>query len=585
MNYRPEITGLRAISVLAIILFHTEIATFRNGFIGVDIFFVISGYLITGLIINKSRDNTFSIGMFYLSRLKRLLPVLLVVLFICIPFAFIWLFDYQLRNFFQSLIAASLFSSNFLFLFEFQHYFSDQSTLRPLLHTWSLGVEWQFYITYPLLLLTLIKFGKRFTVAGIIFLTLLSALYVEFYLPGKVLQQYYLPQSRVWIFGLGALAYFAYQRLHRFKWRYSKSYALIGMLLMILPMFILIEEDNRAHYNSLFKWTNVPILGVWLVIVFVNHRDVVFRLLTSKLLVAIGMISYSLYLWHYPIFVFARIRISNITGFDYVGLILVALLLSTLSWKYIERYFKETDFISNKLYITVSAFLVCALFLVGGYGVKSYGTGDASYKSVNELDQLRILLGLNKGMAADCSSVGENSLCRTDEEPEILLWGDSFAMHMVDGFLSSNPEVKMEQATLSACSPFFNEFLVSKSNANVKRNKCLEFNSRVISYAENISSLKYIVISSRFSNYFYEPHLYLKQRKQRAVRDYDKVLKSIEALLSRLEKRGLKVIIIDEPWSPPPEKVLCAARSLKFRLDDEQYILGAGISQGTAQRY
>ena len=150
MQYRPEIDGLRALAVIPVLLFHAKFDFFKGGFIGVDIFFVISGYLITSIIYNEIKNNTFSIVNFYERRIRRIFPALFFVCFASIPFAWFWLLPSDFQDFSQSLVAVSLFSSNFLFWKE-SEYFSTAAELKPLLHTWSLAVEEQFYFFFPLL--------------------------------------------------------------------------------------------------------------------------------------------------------------------------------------------------------------------------------------------------------------------------------------------------------------------------------------------------------------------------------------------------------------------------------------------------
>jgi len=166
MKHRPEIDGLRALAVLPVILFHAGFQTFSGGFVGVDIFFVISGYLITSIILAEKQAGTFSLWRFYERRARRILPALFVMMLVCIPFAWMWMFPADLKGFFRSLAAVGSFSSNILFANE-SGYFDVAAELKPLLHTWSLGVEEQYYLIFPLCLLLAWRFGTR-RMAGVI---------------------------------------------------------------------------------------------------------------------------------------------------------------------------------------------------------------------------------------------------------------------------------------------------------------------------------------------------------------------------------------------------------------------------------
>ena len=160
LAHRPEIDGLRAIAVIPVIFFHAGLKTFSGGFVGVDVFFVISGYLITSIILNDIKARRFSFANFYERRARRILPALFVMLTLCLPFAWAWMFPSELREFANSLVSVCLFYSNILFWHQ-ANYFDVSSDLKPLLHTWSLAVEEQFYFIHPILLMLLVRFARR----------------------------------------------------------------------------------------------------------------------------------------------------------------------------------------------------------------------------------------------------------------------------------------------------------------------------------------------------------------------------------------------------------------------------------------
>ena len=174
MNYRPEIDGLRAVAVLPVILFHAGFLIFEGGFVGVDVFFVISGFLITNIILDELNKNEFSLTEFYERRARRILPALTIVMIACIPFTLIWFMPGDMKNFSESLISSSLFFSNILFWRE-SGYFEMSSELKPLIHTWSLSIEEQFYILFPLLLIILWRFREN-----IIFFVILICFFLSF---------------------------------------------------------------------------------------------------------------------------------------------------------------------------------------------------------------------------------------------------------------------------------------------------------------------------------------------------------------------------------------------------------------------
>ena len=219
MKYRAEIDGLRALAVLPVILFHAGFELFGGGFIGVDVFFVISGYLITTIIISEMGEGKFSIVNFYERRARRILPALFFVMAVCIPFAWMWLSPFDLRNFGQSLVAVSTFSSNILFWLE-SGYFDTASELKPLLHTWSLAVEEQYYIIFPLFLIATWQFGHIWILALLSLIFLVSLGIAQWSAVNAPSAAFYLLPARGWELLIGVFA--AFYLKHR---AHLKSYA------------------------------------------------------------------------------------------------------------------------------------------------------------------------------------------------------------------------------------------------------------------------------------------------------------------------------------------------------------------------
>jgi len=202
--YRPEIDGLRALAVMPVLFFHAGFSLISGGYIGVDIFFVISGYLITSIIQREISTNRFSIINFYERRARRILPALFVVCLACIPFGYFWMLPFELKSFFDSIISINLFVSNILFWRE-SEYFSAAAELKPLLHTWSLSVEEQFYVFFPLLLFFLSKFKNVVVFLVILIITLLSLALADFAVTHHSTANFYLLPTRIWELGIGAL--------------------------------------------------------------------------------------------------------------------------------------------------------------------------------------------------------------------------------------------------------------------------------------------------------------------------------------------------------------------------------------------
>ena len=340
LNYRPEIDGLRAISVSAVILYHAQISIFgyqpfQGGFIGVDIFFVISGYLITSIIIKELiTKNSFSFKNFYERRVRRILPVLLVVMVTFFPFAWIYLVPAHFEDFSKSIIYSIGFSSNFYFYKSDQIYGAIDGTLKPFLNTWSLSVEEQFYILFPIVLLITFKYFKKYLIHVLTFGFILSLGLSEWGSRNYPSLNFYILPTRVWELLAGSiLAYFEQTNNHRSRNQIlNKILPSIGFLIILFSITLINDETKHPSLNTFF-----PILGVCLIIWFSNKDELITRIFSIKLIVGIGLISYSLYLWHYPIFAFGKIIDLTSSKFSKTDLILITIFLSILSYLFVEK--------------------------------------------------------------------------------------------------------------------------------------------------------------------------------------------------------------------------------------------------------
>ncbi|TRY15575.1 acyltransferase family protein [Shewanella hanedai] len=362
MKYRPEIDGLRALAVIPVILFHAGFHIFSGGFVGVDVFFVISGYLITSIILVEMEQGRFSLVNFYERRARRIMPVLFFVMAACFPFAWLYLMPVDMKDFIQSILAVSTFSSNILFWLE-SDYFDTAAELKPLLHTWSLAVEEQYYIFFPLFLMFTWRMGKTWIVTVLFVVFLLSLALGGWGSYKMSTAAFYLLPMRGWELLIGVFAAFYLSR-HTPNAAYIGLNNVLSLSGLALICFAIFAYDESIPFPGLYAL--VPTVGTVLIIVFAQQGTLVNRILSQKIFVGIGLISYSAYLWHQPIFAFVKYRsFTDPSAGLMLSLCLGVLVLAYLSWRFVEKPFRNKSAYSRRFVFTFTG-VTTSIFLIGG---------------------------------------------------------------------------------------------------------------------------------------------------------------------------------------------------------------------------
>ena len=353
MNYKREIDGLRALAVLPVILFHAGFETFSGGFVGVDVFFVISGYLITTIILAELEQGKFSIINFYERRARRILPVLFLVMLVCIPLARVWLLPSDMNDFSQSLVAVSVFSSNILFWRE-SGYFDTAAELKPLLHTWSLAVEEQYYVLFPLFLMLFWRLGKRWILVTLGLLFVASLTLAEWAAYAKPAAAFYLLPTRGWELLIGAFAAFYLSKASRKE--FGKGVGEVGGWLGVaLILYAVFAYSKATPFPGLYAL--VPTLGTVLIILFATQQTSVGKFVGNKAFVGVGLMSYSAYLWHQPVFAFAKTYTFGQLSMEITAfLILLSFFLALLSFRCVEIPFRSKGKVSRHSIFLLSIF-------------------------------------------------------------------------------------------------------------------------------------------------------------------------------------------------------------------------------------
>ncbi|MBK1723915.1 acyltransferase family protein [Thiocystis violacea] len=453
-DYRPDIDGLRALAILPVVLFHAHVPGFSGGFVGVDVFFVISGFLITAIIDRELRAGHFTITRFYERRARRILPALFVVMACCSVLAAILLFPNQYLAYARSLIAATLFVSSFLFRRE-DGYFDLTSDEKPLLHTWSLSVEEIYYVFFPLMLIWAWRLVRDRRLLVLIAVGLLSfiASVGGLYLDPTSKSVFFLPHFRAWEFLLGATIALASPRLILSQ-RIADAASAIGVLMILVAVFAYSGETVFPGLAAL-----LPCAGAALVIAAGRGRETLAgKGLASPAVVFIGLISYSLYLWHWPLLVFARAYLgADLQGWQAAMVILLSLALATVTWRFVERPFRGKGGLLSKRQLLVASILGMLLFVgIGLHGILTRG-----WISRYPVEVVRILFaGEDKDPRQDaCMTISpSNAGClygATDATARFALWGDSHAavQAVMLGELAREHGSALQVFTMPACPP------------------------------------------------------------------------------------------------------------------------------------
>lgn len=569
LKYRPEIDGLRAIAVISVIIYHSEfIFSFNQinyvilpgGFLGVDIFYVISGYLIAFLILKKIKAKSFTFLDFYERRARRLLPVLFFVIFISYFFGWIYMMPNQYKEFASSALSSIFFISNFWFYLT-ENYFSEASNLKPLLHTWSLAVEEQFYFIFPPFFYFLLK--KKKNVLNILIFLLIFSLAFATYLSFKNQQlSFYILPTRLWELLCGSvIAYLHFKA----KINIKKKYFLptLGFILIILSFFLF---DENIPNPSIFS--AIVVFGTCFVIFFNNKSNTVIKLLTNTFLVKIGLISYSLYLWHFPVFAFKRIKSDALSNFDKFESIILIIFLTIFSYFLIEKPFRNRELIIKKYFFFILSIFFVFLVFISLYVYKNNGLPNRF--DVNALNLINFDYDYSRSYQVNTCHLNMQEVdtrnlynnCKVEiieNKKNLYIWGDSLAAHLFPGIkFKYEKDFNIFQKTADACSPTI--IFMEKE----KKTRCGIINEFIYNEIINLKPSK-VFISGGWD----EENIFL-----------------LEKIINNLKKNNISQIYIVGPsprWHDPLPKILYKkyrlTKTIPEYLYDENQIINFKIDK------
>ena len=539
IGYRRELDGLRALAVLPVIFYHAGFSAFRGGFVGVDIFFVISGYLITSLIVSELQVESFSLLRFYERRARRILPALFLVMAVCIPVGWILLIPSDLRDFSRSLAAVSVFSSNILFWSE-SGYFDTAASLKPLMHTWSLAVEEQFYLLYPVCLLLAWKLGKKWTVRLVAGTAVASLALAHWGALQKPSATFFLLPTRGWELLIGALIAF---RLPDTQYQPGRAVReMAGFLGLSLIAYAVFSFDETTPFPSLYAL--IPTIGTGLLIMFATRATTMGRVLGSRWLVAIGLVSYSVYLWHYPLFVFARNWSPDDPAASvFVLLSVAAIALASLSWRFVEQPFRRRAVVPRATVFGAAAAASTLFIVIGGAGTMSNGF----YRlRLNDNQQQVLATAAPSPERARCHA-GDgtyqspaNACEYYFEDPSWAVFGDSHAVELAHAVAQALRDSRqgVKHLTFAGCPPFYGQRL--------KNNLCSTWTEEAVDYITAHASITNVVVSYRILlHLFGEPNApFPRPSNSLEVGMREAYWRSYVGILERFVQSGKRVYLV-----------------------------------------
>ncbi|MBF0205440.1 MAG: acyltransferase [Oligoflexia bacterium] len=564
LDYRPDIDGIRAIAVLSVVGFHACPELIKGGFVGVDIFFVISGFLISNIIFKNINENKFSFIDFYLRRIRRIFPALVLVLLACFIIGWFTLFVQEFTQLAKHLASSAGFINNFILLRE-TGYFDTSSDLKPLLHLWSLSIEEQFYIAWPLFVS--LMWRKKSLFPALLMCMFISSLGLNLYLTSIYPDiAFYLPLTRFWKILIGcSFSYFKMIVPKKFSMGedLSSTVSVWGLILILISVFCLSRGKSFPG-----GWALIPTMGTLFLIAAGNKSLINRKILNNKLLVFIGLISYPLYLWHWPLLAFVRIISGKSETFaTNILAVILSIGLAWLTYLFIELPIRKGNRKTKKI---IPIFLCSFMCIIGIIGSTIFTLKGLPYRKINKNFNYAILLedplmypeasnclksnfkGQERELVGRCSQFVQN--------PKVLLLGDSHVGHYYPGLNKEN--IPATVIWNGGCPPMGN-LVLDKANCKERWKVLQKF---AIANRENI---KIILLSAYFSLYLNDklpngkPSDYFKTLQKEISADkksglsindntaIDKFKKGLFGSINFFVNNGFKVgIILDIPDFP-----------------------------------
>ena len=553
ISYRKDIDGLRSIAVVLVLFYHVNLPFLSGGFTGVDIFFAISGYLITSIIFRDILSGEFSYKAFYKRRISRLFPALFAVFIFTTFSSYLLFLPSDFYSFGKSLLAATFSMSNVFVWREYGGYFGGGAEFVPLLHTWSLSVEEQYYLIWPVIILAIIRFLPRKLLVPAVFLSFVVSLYLSEWVARITFgASYYLLPTRFFELAAGSILAIIWSQLPHFNRKINDILSFIGLSLILAPAFLLTPDHTFPGFNATYS-----VVGTLLIIISgKSNQGFGNKLLSCRPFVFIGLISYSLYLWHWPIIAYAKYIGINFSFWVSVSIVLISLLVSWSSWYFVEQKFRYQQ--SNSfLRVSIGMFVLPSTLIIVFFLIIFTTNGlpgrfppdvllmDLALSSRPEQEREGChspSRNYNRSPVTECI-IGDMRL----NDIDALLIGDSHANHFT-GFLdevAKHDHLKIQDYTLDSCLPVYDfSWGINQHYSDL----CRERNDISYSYIKE-KRFKYVILAGEWPDYsslVKMGHHIVQNASQRDKEDflYSRLERSVDIIV---ESGSIPVVVKDNP--------------------------------------
>jgi peptidoglycan/LPS O-acetylase OafA/YrhL len=556
VNVRQDIQALRGLAVLVVVFFHARLGIFAGGYLGVDIFFVISGFLITSMVKSQIEAEKFSFTQFYFRRAKRLLPAAYLTFSVTALLSIVLLTGNELRQFADQLLGAVTFTANFVLMGQ-GSYFGGDADLKPLLHTWSLSIEEQYYLVMPALLYFIPRRFWLVFVVVVVTVSFVLCLAIGLIRPDIA---FYLFPTRAWELGLGSLGAFIIGRADVQRLAKALFWPALGAL-VILPIWPI--GGQHPGIDALLA------CGATLIVILRSHH--LLNRPTIKPLAFVGDISYSLYLVHWPLFALAtNVWVGELPLWVKLSGIVISLVLAWLQYHYVEdpiRRAKVGFNWSRAALVTICSALVIAV----PFAAISLGRAPQNY-----VEARRGNTGLGQACISNDPFLGHREFapppsCMTSATPTMLVWGDSYAMHLVPGMVAARGGDDIVQATKYVCGPLLGVAPLGHFTGTTQNRRwakgCVDYNQDVVEYLRKTPSIETVVLSSVFKQYMTASDFHMLKREAGADAEVEggiaPALSAISATIKAVRAMGKRVVIIAPPPALDWDAGMCSERRLR----------------------